>query len=114
MVVGHRDREHAHIQLLVNRVHPERLRAWNNSHDYRRIERSLQRQERGMKLREVPGHHYRLPGQDRPERAKGQISGERREVERTGGEPWTERVGRATDSWFPTFSKARQETCSLC
>jgi MobA/VirD2-like, nuclease domain/TraI-like middle domain len=100
MLVAHQDREHEHVHLVVNRVHPERLRAWDNSHDYRRIERSLRRIERERGLREVPGHHYRLPGQAPPGRSEGWTSGERRLAERTGREPWIEELRREVSGEF--------------
>jgi hypothetical protein len=92
LVVHHRDKAHDHVHVMVNRVHPENLKVWHNGHDYRRIEKSLRRIEREMKLREVPGRHGRLPGQERPERTAGLTGGEKREAERTGREPWAERV----------------------
>jgi hypothetical protein len=92
LVVAHRDARHDHVHLMVNRVHPEHLKVWHNGHDYRRIERSLRGIEREMGLREVPGRHGRLAGQEPPERSAGPTSGERREAERTGREAWAERV----------------------
>lgn len=92
LVVRHTDAQHDHVHLMVNRVHPEHLKAWHNGHDFRRIERSLRGIEREMGLREVPGRHGRLAGQERPERGAGPTSGERREKERTGREAWAERV----------------------
>jgi len=77
---------------MVNTVHPEHLRVWDNSFDHPRIEKILRHLEREMGLREVPGHHYRLPGQERPEREGRATAGERRETERTGGDSWAERV----------------------
>jgi MobA/VirD2-like, nuclease domain len=55
--VGHRDTDHRHVHIVVNRVHPEDGRAWKNSHDYRRIECSLRRQAEGMGMHYVPGRH---------------------------------------------------------
>ena len=92
LLVAHRDTNHAHIHLMINRVHPQRLKAWDNSYDYPRIERSLRHLEREWNLREVPGRHYHLRGQERPERDNGLTAGERREKERTQEEVWAERV----------------------
>ena len=65
LIVAHNDTEHLHIHLMVNRVHPEHGRAWHNSHDFARIERSLRQQERELGLREVPGRHFALVDQER-------------------------------------------------
>lgn len=70
LIVAHRDRSHAHMHILVNRVHPERLTVWSNWHDYRRIEQSLRGQERDLGLRIVQGNHTPRPKRERivPER----------------------------------------------
>lgn len=60
IMVAHRDREHQHVHLLVNRVHPETGRAWERSHDYRMIQQVLRAEERVLGLREVPGRLARL------------------------------------------------------
>ena len=91
LVVAHNDTRHPHVHLMVNRVHPEHLKAWHNGHDYQRIEKALRHIERDFKLREVPGHHYQLPGQQPPELART-TEGERRQAERTGEPAWAERT----------------------
>ena len=89
MVVAHRRPEHDHVHLLINRVHPERLRAWKGDAGLPRgSSDSLRQIERELGLREVPGRHYRLAGQERPAPSEGRTPGERREAERTGEEPW--------------------------
>ena len=69
LYVAHRDTDHRHVHIVVNRVHPEDGRAWKNSHDYRRIECSLRRQAEGMGMEYVPGRH------NDPERFYGQSRG---------------------------------------
>ena len=91
LVVAHNDTRHPHVHLMVNRVHPEHLKAWHNGHDYRRIEKALRHIERDFKLREVPGHHYQLAGQQPPERART-TDGERQQAARTGEPPWADRI----------------------
>jgi hypothetical protein len=61
VIVAHRDRAHWHLHIMVNRVHPETLKVWNNWFDYGRIERSLRKQEEELGLRMVPGKHSRVP-----------------------------------------------------
>lgn len=65
MMVAHNDADHQHVHVMINRVHPEHLRAWHTGHDYARIETSLRQQEREFGLREVPGRHAALEGQER-------------------------------------------------
>ena len=92
LIVAHNDTKHPHVHLMVNRVHPETHKCWSDSHDYARIEKALRHIERDMKLREVPGHHYRLPGQEPPSREASATPGERRETERTGEPSFAEKI----------------------
>lgn len=65
LMVAHNDTDHQHVHLMINRVHPERLKAWRPEFDYARIEQSLRQQERELGLREVPGRHAPLERQNR-------------------------------------------------
>lgn len=55
LIVAHRDRAHAHLHLLVNRVHPETGKAWERWKDQPVIQEVLREEERALGLREVPG-----------------------------------------------------------
>jgi len=93
MFVAHRDREHAHVHIVVNRVHPDTGVAWERWQDYPKIERTLRGMERELGLREVPGRLYRAPGHELPERAL-ETSGERHARERTHEMSFREKVHR--------------------
>ena len=92
LMVAHRDTDHQHVHLMINRVDIETHKAWDNGHDYARRERALRLIERELKLREVPGPHFRLAGQERPDRDRGLTTGERQEKARTGGSVWAEEM----------------------
>ena len=74
LMVGHNDTEHAHVHLMVNRVHHDPERAvWGGWKDgrpwtYRAIEHELRAIERDMGWTLTPGHHARTPGHEPPER----------------------------------------------
>jgi len=53
IIVAHRDRTHAHMHLLVNRVHPELGRAWERWKDQPRIQQVLREEESALGLRRV-------------------------------------------------------------
>jgi len=55
VIVAHRDREHAHVHILVNRVHPETGLAWERWKDQPLIQQVLREEERALGLREVAG-----------------------------------------------------------
>ena len=56
LVVAHRDREHPHLHILVNRVHPETGKVWDRWQDMPAIQEVLRAEERALGLRAVPGH----------------------------------------------------------
>ena len=41
LVMGHGDKPHKHLHMMINRVHPGTGRAWSTSHDYRRFDRIM-------------------------------------------------------------------------
>jgi hypothetical protein len=49
VVVAHRDTDHQHVHVMLNRVHPETALAWDNGHDFARIERNLRTPDLGGK-----------------------------------------------------------------
>ncbi len=55
LIVAHADREHAHMHLMVNRVHPETGKVWSRWQDYPAIQRVLREEEEVLGLRRVPG-----------------------------------------------------------
>ena len=73
LVVGHNDTDHAHVHMMVNRVHydPER-RVWDGWKDgrhvaYRLIEAELRALEQEMGWTVTPGHLAPTPGHDPPD-----------------------------------------------
>ena len=56
LIVAHRDREHSHMHLLVNRVHPETSQVWDRWKDYLVIQQVLREEEQALGLRQVPGN----------------------------------------------------------
>jgi hypothetical protein len=62
LMVAHRDRAHAHLHVMVNRIHPETGVAWERWQDRPIIERALREQERAFGLREVPGRLHEIDG----------------------------------------------------
>jgi hypothetical protein len=56
-IAAHKDTQHRHVHLIINRVHPETTKAWSRSMDYARIEISIRRQMEERGLAYVPGRH---------------------------------------------------------
>jgi hypothetical protein len=55
VIVAHADRDHPHVHLLINRVHPETGKVWSRWQDYLAIQRVLREEEEALGLRRVPG-----------------------------------------------------------
>ena len=55
LIVAHRDRDHAHMHLLINRIHPETGKAWDRWQDQRIVQEVLREEERTLGLRQVQG-----------------------------------------------------------
>jgi hypothetical protein len=104
LMVAHKDREHAHVHVMVNRVHPDTGVAWERWQDRPTIERALREEERTLGLREVAGRLHQVDGREIPERA-ALAPGERRQAERTADPAFVDRVRdvlpelRAARSW---------------
>jgi len=99
LIVAHRDREHAHMHLLVNRVHPETGLAWDRWQDQRIVQEVLRAEEQALGLRIVRG---RLAGiEERAHTPAVEKSGSHREKGRrqkpnAGLEGHYDRVKRLT------------------
>ncbi|CFX05554.1 Relaxase/mobilization nuclease family protein [Candidatus Filomicrobium marinum] len=57
IVIAHDDTRHAHVHVVINRVHPDTTKAWNRQQDWVRLETSLARQAKAHGLLFVPGRH---------------------------------------------------------
>src|SRR5206468_10473291 len=83
LIVAHADREHAHMHLMVNRVHPETGKVWSRWQDYPAIQRVLREEEEARaqrtaradleriqaSLRKLRDEEQRMPGRHLLERA---------------------------------------------
>lgn len=58
LIVGHGDTEHAHLHMLVNRIHPDTGRAWKTTHDYWRFHRIMQDIAEVYGFTPVPAHSF--------------------------------------------------------
>ena len=55
LIVCHQDRDHPHMHLLINRVHPETGHVWNRWQDRAVIQKVLREEEIALGLRVTPG-----------------------------------------------------------
>ncbi|GAC1648951.1 MAG: hypothetical protein NVS4B3_05290 [Gemmatimonadaceae bacterium] len=104
LMVAHRDRPHAHVHLMVNRVHPDKGVAWPRWQDWPKIARTIRLAERALGFREVVSPLYALARPDERVPAPS-TARERREEVRTGQPSLSGRLRtllpklRGTRSW---------------
>lgn len=58
LIMGHGDKPHPHLHMLVNRVHPATGRAWSTSHDYRRFDDIMRTLSEVHGFQYAPAHQF--------------------------------------------------------
>lgn len=58
LIMGHGDKAHPHLHMMINRVHSESGRAWSTSHDYRRFDRIMRQLSDEYGFEYVPPHSF--------------------------------------------------------
>ena len=58
LIMGHGDKPHRHLHMLINRIHPDTGRAWKTSHDFARFDRIMQKLSEVHGFAFVPAHTY--------------------------------------------------------
>jgi DnaJ-domain-containing protein 1 len=103
LIVEHQDEQHPHVHAMVNRVQHDPqaegyAKAWTNSNDFQKIERSLRRMEKEREWREVAGYHARPEQAEKPSPAP--TSGEIQRYKRTGDLPFGDVVSEVAGHHF--------------
>jgi Relaxase/Mobilisation nuclease domain len=113
VIVAHGDRDHPHMHLMVNRIHPTSGRAWDRWQDWVVTQRAIREEELALGLRQVRGRLHQLDGQSLTPEQSIATSGEYRQALRSGVEPLVERVRahaadlRAAVSWQDVHERLR-------
>lgn len=58
LIMGHGDKPHRHLHMLINRVHPDTGRAWKTSHDFARFDRIMQQLSAAYGFDYKPAHRF--------------------------------------------------------
>ncbi|MBX9861144.1 MAG: relaxase/mobilization nuclease domain-containing protein [Hyphomicrobium sp.] len=58
LIMGHGDKPHPHLHILLNRVHPESGRAWKTSHDFARFDRIMKELAETYGFEFAPAHTF--------------------------------------------------------
>jgi len=57
-IIGHGDKAHRHLHMMINRVHPDTGRAWSTSHDYKRFDAIMRQLADEYGFAHVPSHTF--------------------------------------------------------
>lgn len=58
LIMGHGDKPHEHLHIMLNRVHPETGRAWSTAHDYQRFDAIMRQLADDHGFRHTPAHAF--------------------------------------------------------
>ncbi|MBU2531957.1 MAG: relaxase/mobilization nuclease domain-containing protein [Alphaproteobacteria bacterium] len=58
LIMGHGDKAHPHLHMMINRVHPETQRAWSTSFSWRRFDRIMRQLSEDYGFDYVPAHAF--------------------------------------------------------
>lgn len=58
LIMGHGDKPHPHLHMLINRVHPVTGKAWRTSHDYKMFDRIMRQLSDEYGFEYVPVHRF--------------------------------------------------------
>ncbi|MEQ1694359.1 MAG: relaxase/mobilization nuclease domain-containing protein [Hyphomicrobiaceae bacterium] len=58
LVMGHGDRPHRHLHMMINRVSLDTGKAWSTSHDFKRFDAIMQQLSESYGFQYVPAHTY--------------------------------------------------------
>lgn len=58
LIMGHSDKPHPHLHILLNRVHPDTGRAWKTSHDFARFDRIMKELAEAYGFDHAPAHIF--------------------------------------------------------
>jgi hypothetical protein len=58
LIMGHGDKPHPHLHILLNRVHPATGKAWSTGHDYKLFDAIMRQLSDAHGFRYVPAHTF--------------------------------------------------------
>lgn len=58
LIMGHGDKPHRHLHILLNRVHPQTGRAWKTAHDFAQWDRIMKHLAADHGCEYVPAHAF--------------------------------------------------------
>ena len=96
LIMGHGDKPHAHLHMLINRVHPTTGRAWDTKHDFALFDRIMRQLSDEYGFEYVPAHRFN-PDQtaDRTKKPNKRATWAAKRGAKTDRRQWSRNASRA-------------------
>lgn len=95
LIMGHGDKPHRHLHMMINRVHPETGRAWKTSHDYARLDDIMRQLSGEHGFEYVPAHAFNPDlTEDLPKKPNSRASRAARRGPKTVRPQWSRKSSR--------------------
>ncbi|MDQ8699273.1 relaxase/mobilization nuclease domain-containing protein [Hyphomicrobium sp. LHD-15] len=95
LIMGHGDKPHPHLHILLNRVHPDTGRAWKTTHDFARLDRIMKQLAADHGCEHLPAHAYNPELTDElPKRPKSRAVYAAKRGARTNRFQWSRKDSR--------------------
>ena len=96
LIMGHGDKAHPHMHMMINRVSPVTGRAWSTAHDYARFDRIMRELAEGTRFAHVPAHRFNPEPTDAlPRKPNSRATYAGRRGADTNRSQWSARQARA-------------------
>lgn len=93
LIMGHGDKPHPHLHILLNRVHPYTGRAWKTAHDFARFDDIIRQLAEAYGFAHVPAHTYNPePTDDREKLPNSRATYAAKRGARTSRPQWSRRI----------------------
>ncbi len=95
LIMGHGDKPHAHLHMLINRVHPVTGRAWETSQDFALFDRIMKQLSEDYGFAYVPAHRFNLDQtDDRPKKPNTRATWAAKRGAKTTRTQWSRTASR--------------------
>lgn len=95
LIMGHGDKPHDHLHMLINRVHPVTGRAWETKHDFALFDRIMRQLSEEHGFRYIPAHRFN-PEQteDKPTTPNKRATWAAKRGAKTNRTQWSKKVSK--------------------
>lgn len=95
LIMGHGDKPHDHLHMLINRVHPTTGRAWDTKHDFALFDRIMRELSEEHGFRYIPAHRFNAEQtDDKPTKPNKRATWAAKRGAKTNRTQWSKNASR--------------------